>query len=330
MIMFRRLGPAAIALGVVISFACSKGKDRGTKTPTILAKVGDRTISVDLFKARLAEQPSFSLSRYKSMDRRKEFLENMVRSEVLVQEAQRRGLDRDPEVLAGIEKVLVHKLTRVYSEERGPVQDADLRRYYDQHRSEFVMPTRVRVAHLFLAALENDSRRSRALAEVTRLLKEANARAARGEKQPLELLASQRSEDAATKATGGDLGFRTREEVISAWGQSFADAVFAPRAQNEHGPVVSTPKGFHLFKVLGRHEGYDTSFDAAKSRIEGRLITERRERLMDDLASELRMKTKVEIDEKALAAIEVGPSERPTTVSTAEKTRPVIAPPAER
>ena len=49
-------------------------------------------------------------------------------------------------------------------EKKRPIPEADLRSYYEQHRSEFVIPTRVRVSHLFIAAPEKDPRRARAAA----------------------------------------------------------------------------------------------------------------------------------------------------------------------
>ena len=141
------------------------------------------------------------------------------------------------------------------------------------------------------------------------------SREAKGEKQALELTASQRSEDAATKATGGDLGFRTREELTQAWGAPFAEAALALKSPGEVAPVVSTAKGIHLIKLLGRHDGYETSFEAAKSRIASRLDTERRAHAVDQLVADLRKKTNIQIDEKALAKIEVDPPTSPPPAS---------------
>jgi parvulin-like peptidyl-prolyl isomerase len=91
-----------------------------------------------------------------------------------------------------------------------------------------------------------------------------------------------------------------------------ADAALALKAPNEIGPVVVTPKGIHLIKILGRHDGYETSFDAAKSRIASRLEFEHRTRSIDDLATDLRKKANVRIDEKALARIDVDALGKPS------------------
>jgi len=315
----------AAVLAVVVAAgttgsACAKWRaDKNKPGGEAVAHVGSKAITAADFRATIAEQPAFSHARYKSLDRKKELLDIMVRQELLLAEARRRKLDQDPEVKATIDRVLVQKLTRVYTDEQARAPEADLRRYYDEHKAEFVTPTRVRVAHLFLAAPEKDPKRAQAVAEANRLLKEAKAKDAKGEKQALEMLASQRSEDAATKATGGDLGFKTREELAAAWGSELANAALSLKTVNEIGPVVATSKGVHVIRLLSRHDGYETSFEAARSRIEARLSVERRTRSIDELVADLRTKTKVEIDEKALSAVDVSSAEdRPSAAPRSE------------
>jgi parvulin-like peptidyl-prolyl isomerase len=289
------------------SLSCSRLGTEQKPASEPVARVGGKSITAADFKARLAEQPSFSQPRYKSLERKKEFLDGMIRTQLLVQEARRRHLDDDPEVRAAIEQVLVQKLTRAHAAEKATTPETDLRRYYDEHRSEFVTPTRVRVAHLFIAAGEKDAGRARAAAEASRLLQQAKAKETKGEKQALQLIASERSDDGATKATGGDLGLRTKEELVQLWGAPFADAALALKTPNEIGPVISTPKGFHLIKLLGRYDGFETSFEAARSRIASRLDVVHRARSVDDLVADLKKKTKVEIDENALARLDIAP-----------------------
>jgi peptidyl-prolyl cis-trans isomerase C len=299
--------PIVVTLTLALALAGGCRRGDGDKRSTKIATVGAHAISAADFKARAAEE-SFGLARYKSLDRKKELLEGMIRSELLVQEARRQHLDARPEVRSAIERVLIQSLARVYAEEAhkaNPVPESELRRFYEQRRHEFVTPTRVRVSHVFLAAAERDPKRSLAAAAASRLLAQVKSKQESGTKQALQLAASQRSDDATTKATGGDLGMRTKEELAQLWGAPFADAVLALKTANEIGPVISTPKGFHLVVLLGRYEGFETSFEAARSRIASRLDVERRTRSVDDLVADLKKKTKVTIDDKTLGAIDV-------------------------
>jgi peptidyl-prolyl cis-trans isomerase C len=300
---------ALVAFTLAASCRRESGSQGGSPKVQTLAKVGDKTITSLDFQSRLREQPAFSIARYNSPERRKEFLEGLVRNELLLQEARRRGLENDPEVKAALEKMLIHRLTRVYVEEKqkAGISEHELRAYYDQHRSEFIVPTRIRVSHVFLEGGDRDPRRARTSEEAVRLLREIKLKESQGEKQVLELAASRRSDDAATKATGGDLGFKTREELAQLWGPGFTEAAFGLKATGEIGTVVTTDKGLHLIKLLGRQEGYETPFESARNRIEGRLKVEGESHSLDDLVAELKKKVNVRIDEQALSAVEVLP-----------------------
>src|SRR5262245_57809783 len=89
-----RLG--ALALGRAACKKSGRAPD-GAKGPA-LATVGDRVITAADLQAKIAEQPAFSQARYKSPEKRKELLDTVIRSELLLAEARRRGLADDPEV----------------------------------------------------------------------------------------------------------------------------------------------------------------------------------------------------------------------------------------
>jgi hypothetical protein len=83
------------------------------------------------------------------------------------------------------------------------------------------------------------------------------------------------------------------------WGSDLADAALSLKSTNEIGPVVVTPKGIHLIRLLGRRERLRDVLEAAKSHIEGRLASDGGARSIDALVADLRNKTNVEFDEKA-------------------------------
>src|SRR5690349_16839339 len=59
-----------------------------------IAKVGATTITVGEFADRLSSQSPYLRARYSSPERKREFLDNMVRFELLAIEAEKRGLDK--------------------------------------------------------------------------------------------------------------------------------------------------------------------------------------------------------------------------------------------
>ena len=87
---------ACALLGTLLA-ACP-GKKSVEKTGPTVATVGDDVITADEFKKRLDETSPFLRARYNTLERKKEFLENLIRNDLLAQEAQRRGLDKAPAV----------------------------------------------------------------------------------------------------------------------------------------------------------------------------------------------------------------------------------------
>jgi peptidyl-prolyl cis-trans isomerase C len=99
---------------------------------------GGLTITADELVARLEEQPAFVRAGYSSLEKKKELLTSVVRFEALAEEARRQGLDRDPEVLRAMRKLMVQKLVEARQQAAGtPVTEAEVSRYYAEHRAEF-------------------------------------------------------------------------------------------------------------------------------------------------------------------------------------------------
>src|SRR4029077_17975835 len=77
-----------------------------------LAKIDDVVITLGEFQERINRQSPYIRARYTSLEQKKEFLDSLVRFEVLAKEAFRRGLDKDPEVVRTMKQVMIQKLMR--------------------------------------------------------------------------------------------------------------------------------------------------------------------------------------------------------------------------
>ncbi|ATB38882.1 hypothetical protein CYFUS_004319 [Cystobacter fuscus] len=313
--MRSRLPPSRSLLAASLSFALAacggRGDSPGTPKDTspVVATVGEHPITTQALQTKLEEQPPFIRARYTSLEKKKELLDNEIRFELLLQEARRRGLDKDPEVLATLEKVMVQKLLRLHQEGAvGKVSDEELRQYYDAHHDEFVRPERVRVSHLFLAAPEGSAKRDETRATANKLLAEIKRQPPTEQPGAFEKAVRTWSADASTKNAGGDLGYKTREELTQAWGPLVAEVASGLKTVGELGTVVATDQGFHLLQLTGRQAGVTQPLDGVKTRIENRLLTERRSRSMDALIEELEQKTPVRIEEEVLGAMTISTS----------------------
>jgi peptidyl-prolyl cis-trans isomerase C len=315
---FIKLSSVAVSLSLLLS-ACkgSSGAAEPQKQEPVVARVGEGTITVEELKARLDEQPPVIRARYTTTERKKEFLENLVRVELLAQEARKQGLDKDPEILATLEKVMVQKLLQKHAEklEKQPVSEEELQKFYREHLAEFTKPERVRIGHVFLASAQKDSQRGQVRAEATRLLAELRRQGSGTATSTFTELVRKRSDDAATKTLDGDLGFKTREELTALWGAPLAQAAFTLQAEGSVAEV-ETEQGIHLLRFASREAESTLTFDMARQRIEARLQMERRSRAIDDLIANLKKTTTVEIDDNALEQLNVQ-GEAPTVEASA-------------
>jgi parvulin-like peptidyl-prolyl isomerase len=313
------LAAAAVVLACLSCASCKKapvqgagttdaGGSAGELTPEqsakVIARVGDRTITVGSYVAALQHMDSFDRVRYQSPERRKELLAEMIDVMLLADEARARGYDKDPVTQQEIREVLREAmLKKARADVPGPneVPDDEVRVYYETHRTDFRDPERRRVSAIVLAS-----------EGAARSLLDAAARASGT--QWGELVRS-RSIDPQAKANvpadlAGDMGFvappgdprgdnpRVPDEVRKAAFQITNVGDVSPA------PVKAGGK-FYLVRLTSKTDPHDRSLQEAERMIRVRLAQDkahvREERLLDDL----RQQFHINIDEAALAQVKV-------------------------
>jgi len=294
-----------------LAVACGPKKDEKKSGP-VVAQGNGVTITADEFKARLDEQSPFIRARYTSLERKKEFLDNLIRFEVLAREAEKRGLADDPDVQMTLKKIMVQKLVQKnFQDLEGAknLPEPELQKYYDDHKSDYFRPKRVRLAAVVWNAPAGSPERAKKLAEAKAALAKIKAEEKKNALAFNQAVA-QYSEDAATKSAGGDLQFKSHEELSQAYSKELADAAFALQAGQTSG-VVETPKGLYLLKLTAQQEELNRSFDQVKTQIANKLYRERKTKEFDEWLKRLKDEAKISVDEKALEAIEVSAAAAP-------------------
>jgi peptidyl-prolyl cis-trans isomerase C len=301
---------ASLALLAALALAaCGEKKDAAApaKTGPAVAKGEGITITADELKARLDEQSPFIRQRFTSAERKREFLDNLVRFELLAREAEKQGLAKDPDVQLTLKRIMVQKLVQksfaADPEAAKSIPEADLRAYYDAHPEEYRRPERLRVAHLLVKAPAGGPERAKAEAKAKKLLGRLRAEE-KANPGAFAALVREASDDAGTKALGGDLGFRTREELAAQLSAEAAAAAAALPDGQTAGPLTS-PQGFHLVRRLGGQEAVERPFDQVKPQIAAKLQKDRRSKEFDDFVKGLREKANVKIDEAELEKVTV-------------------------
>jgi peptidyl-prolyl cis-trans isomerase C len=297
-----------LTLGLLaLAAAACQPQPGGKKTGVPVAKGNGVLITSDEFKARLDEQSPFIRQRYTTIERKKEFLDNLIRQEVLAAEAERQGLDKDPDVRATLRKIMVQKLVQKKFQPDpnagADVPEADVAKYYEEHKPEYVRPRKVRVQAIVLNAPAGSPDRAKKIALAKKTLQKIKAEE---KKNPLafnqEVAAV--SEDAASKQIGGDLQFKAQDELEKTYGKAVADAAFALKAGETSG-VVEATTGIYLLKFAGEQPEMNRTLDQVKGQIAAKLSRDRKTKEFDEWLKGLREQARVEVDEKALASVEV-------------------------
>jgi peptidyl-prolyl cis-trans isomerase C len=325
--MLRRL--AAIGIAALAVTACQGGSG-SKKSGPVVAKGDGFTITADEFKARLEEQSPFMRARYNTLERKKEFLDNLVRFEVLAREAERKKLQDDPEVKDTLRKIMVQKLVqRRFNDPAAAsaVPDADVQKFYDEHSAEFHRPKRVRAALIVLQAPAGSPDRAKKLSAAKKALAllqapPADPKAAAvkkpgqpaekesikpGDPQAFAKLVAELSDDVASKSAGGDIGLKTAEEIEKAYSRELADAVVGLK-QGEISGVIEGPQALYIAKATLVQDEVNRTLEQVKPQIVARLSREKKAKEFDEWMKTLKDSAGVKVDEKALDAIEVPPA----------------------
>jgi len=292
----------------VLALALAACSPQPKKSGPAVAKGEGVLITADEFKARLDEQSPFIRQRYTTLERKKEFLDNLVRMELLTRAAEKAGLDKDPDVLATMKKVMVQKYVQKTFSDGDPVKEvpeADARKFYDEHRDDYVKPEKVRLSVILVAAPASGPERAKKAAQAKKLL----ARIQAEEKKNLMAFAAaarEASDDAATKAAGGDIGLKSADELEKTYGKDFAAAA-VPLPQGALA-LLESPQGFLVVKATGRQPAIDRSFEQVRPQIASRLYREKRTKDFEEFVKRLRDEARVTVDDAALEKVAVAPA----------------------
>lgn len=264
-----------------------------------LAKIDNVTITLGEFQERINRQSPYIRARYTSLEQKKEFLDSLIRFEVLAKEAYKRGLDKDPEVVRTMKQVMIQKLMRDEFDAKvtaDSVPEADMKAYYDANLVEYVKPEEVRVSAIIL----------KNKAQSDRVAIEARGDAGKTNKGFRDLVMKY-SADEDTKLRGGDLRyFDAQTKDVPA---PVVRAAFGLVNTGDVSQTVDAGNGtYYVLKQTGRRKSMTKSFDDAKPAIRNKLFRDSRLKAQKDFVDGLKASSKIEINEANLARVRIDTS----------------------
>jgi peptidyl-prolyl cis-trans isomerase D len=142
------------------------------------------------------------------------------------------------------------------------VSEQDARAYYEQNKARYTTPEQRRASHILVKVEPgaSDAQKKAARAKAEDILARLKAGA------DFAALAKAESQDPGSAASGGDLGFFTRDTMV----KPFADAAFA-LGQGETSGVVESEFGYHVIRVTEIRPATQRDFEAVRASIEAEI-----------------------------------------------------------
>ncbi len=274
----------ATAAGLLLFAACSKSDS--AKGPVVL-KVNDKSYTAAQVEKELAQEgrrlPPQVQQLLTTKEGQKQFLDRLVRRELLTQEAERQKLEEQPEVAEQLkafrQELLLRTLVQKEIGEKVAVDDKEVEDYFKAHADEF-SGDKIRARHILVQTED----------EAKQVLERLNTK-----KEPFEEVAKSVSRDTFTAQKGGDLDYLGREQMVP----EFAKAAFALKVGEVSGPV-KTPFGYHIIKLIDRKKGQPMPFEQVKDQLKRRMLEQRQTEKFQAWLKQLEDKAKVTREESYL------------------------------
>ncbi|MEC5400203.1 peptidylprolyl isomerase [Uliginosibacterium sp. H1] len=261
---------AALLIAAAPAFAQTKPAATGTNGTTI-AKVNGQAIPASLGELLIKEQAAQGANP-NDPQLKTQVREHLIRREVLLQEARKRGFDKDAAVRQRMDYVRDEMLVNTFMEDwakKNPVSEAQAKAEYDKVAAQ-AGDTEYQGRHILVATE----------AEAQAAIKKLQAGA------KFEALAKEISIDPGSKDNGGELGWARGSAYVPEFSAALGKlekGKFTPQA-------VKTQFGYHIILLEDTRKAQNPSFDELKPRIMQGMQQQALQKYVTDLVS----KSKVE------------------------------------
>lgn len=200
-------------------------------------------------------------------------INKLVDSEIVYQEAQKLGLDKQPDYMAREELARRELLTSAFLQDyvkKNPISDADTKAAYEQYKKAYG---------------EKEYSARHILVKTEAEAKDIIAQLGKG--GDFAKIAKEKSLDPGSKDKGGDLGWFSPATMV----KPFSDAVAGLQKGAVSPTPVQTQFGWHVIKLVDTRTAQPLTYDKVKDGLQKNLQQRNLEKLMADL----RAKAKIDV-----------------------------------
>jgi len=260
-----------LALGALLVLsACSKNAtsdkpaEAAVPAKPPLVTVNGKAISQELFEdyaKAVAGKPASELTP----EERDQVKENLVRVELIAQQAEKDGLTKDPEVANRLElsrlNLLQQAAAQKYLKDRTPT-DAEMRAEFESRLAATPM-VEYHARHILLASEEN----------AQKVIKQLEGGA------DFAKLAKSLSGDQGSAVKGGDLDWFAPSAMV----KPFGDALAGLKPNEYTKTPVQTQYGWHVIQLLGTRDRTPPTFESVKDQIQKIVLTNKFKAYSDEM-----------------------------------------------
>ncbi|HUU50039.1 MAG TPA: peptidylprolyl isomerase [Nitrospinota bacterium] len=279
--MFRFKSCLTIIIISILFFSDLALSEQKKDDEKVLAVVNGRIITIADMNRVISKMPS-ELKK-NAQKNKSDFLNSLIRRELLYQEGMKKKLDKDPRIRRMIDEYKYELIIQEYLnpklKEIGPVSDKDAKSYYEKNKAFFQTKEEITASHILLKT-EKEAK------EVLQELKNG--------KDFFEL-AKKRSIDRSTARQGGRLGSFPRGTMVP----EFEEVAFNLKS-GEMSPIVKTEFGYHIILVTDQTGPQTLDFVQVKNQIKKRIRHQKTQQAINELLDELIKEAKIEINEENL------------------------------
>lgn len=297
------------ALALTASAQTAAPQPAQDPSPKIVAVVNGETITAGKLDQLYNRMNTQMRAEYDKNGGKSAFLDNYVRKRLVIQEAVKSGFDKRPEVQTDLEAARESALFDRYVRDvvaSNVVSDAEVKKYYDDHPSEFARPATAKVRHIVIipnGAGPKPKTQSDAMAQISQVLADlhtqmqsvsaADPQAAMQVHLNYFAAAARKYSEDGSAESGGDLGWIQQGQLDP----KFEEAAFSLPIGVMSG-IIETRFGYHLIFVEGRNPAGTAPFDDVKNDLRAKLVAARAADVMQSvskLTSDLQKQSKIAV-----------------------------------
>lgn len=275
---------------VLVVAALMAGCNKGNEGKAIM-KVGKEVITEKDLTNALEQLPEQYKEYYSSEEGKKQLIERIAEQKMLAMEAKNMGLEKTEDYKIKLEQAKETALAQIAVKKNiidgVKATDAEIKAEYEKNKQNYKTEEEVKASHILIMVKEDmtPAQKQEARAKASDILKQATE----GKVEFAEL-AKQHSASPEGAQNGGDLGWFSRERMVT----PFSDAAFSAEEGKIIPNLVETQFGYHIIKVTGKRAAGFKPLDEVRKQLEEQLLGDLRNKKYESWKEEMKKKYKTE------------------------------------